>query len=170
MINNEDLPQALIRGDEFAFELLFERYYDGLYRYASVMLKNREDAQEVVNETFCRVFLNAGRLREASGFSGWIFKITRNLCMDLLNKRNKQAKIIKHITPDTPHMSNKPDNSAKMKDELVNLKPDYRDILILKDIAGYEYQEISAMLNKSIPALKTMHHRALVKLRERMDS
>ncbi|MCE1248892.1 MAG: RNA polymerase sigma factor [Firmicutes bacterium] len=165
-MNNNEILKALQRGDESAFEYLFELHCQNLFRYAAIITNNTEDAREIVNETFFRVFLNSSSVRDYSSFTSWLFRITKNLCMDYLSKRRKNLHILETISKDCKISgeAESPVNAGNLQESLSVLSQNQKDIIILKDISGYSYAEISSILKKSITSLKTAHSRALKKL------
>lgn len=161
MWNEEELIEAVARGEEFALEILFERHYSSLWKYILVILKNPDDAKEVINETFFRAFRQIRYFRKEGTFSAWLFRIARNLSLDYLKKRkfNADLQAYNDVKPDPM--------KEKILEKLEYIKTEYRDIIMLKDISGYTMQEISQIMGITVSAAKTLHHRAIKKLRER---
>jgi len=166
MWNEEELVEALARGEEFALEILFERHCGAVWKYILVILKSREDAKEVLNETFFRVFRYAANFSGRGSFSGWLFRIARNICMDRLRKRKSHIKLVSDIKKSVESkLSEHITDGDRLLEMMDKLKPEYRDIIILKEISGYSMREISVVMGKSVSAVKTLHHRAIKKLR-----
>lgn len=169
MFSEEELIERMVRGEEFALELLFEKHYDAIWKYTLVILKNPDDAREVVNETFFRAFRYATGFQGKGSFGGWLLKIARNLCMDCLNKRKKGFSLCSiDAISENRELSYQKDYD-EFSDLLQGLKDEYREIIILKDIAGYTIKEIALILDKSISSVKTLHHRAVNKLRDKIN-
>ncbi|MEQ8168168.1 MAG: RNA polymerase sigma factor [Candidatus Eremiobacterota bacterium] len=161
MWNEEELIEAVARGEEFALEILFEHHYSSLWKYILVILKNPDDAKEVINETFFRAFRQIRHFRKEGTFSAWLFRIARNLSLDYLKKRNfnHELQTCNYVTDDPL--------KERILEELEYIKQEYRDIIMLKDISGYTMQEISQIMCITVSAAKTLHHRAIKQLRER---
>jgi len=161
MWNEEELIEAVARGEEFALEILFERHYSSLWKYILVILKNPDDAKEVINETFFRAFRQIRHFRKEGTLSAWLFRIGRNMSIDYLKKRSSDMKFqpCNHVTDNTLR--------ERILEELEYIKTEYRDVIILKDISGYTMQEVSQIMGITVSAAKTLHHRAIKKLRER---
>lgn len=161
MWNEEELIEAVARGEEFALEILFEHHYSSLWKYILVILKNPDDTKEVINETFFRAFRQIRYFRKEGTFSAWLFRIARNMSIDYLKKRSSDVEF--------QPCNHAADNSLRERilEELEYIKTEYRDIIILKDISGYTMQEIAQMMNITVSAAKTLHHRAVKRLRER---
>jgi RNA polymerase sigma-70 factor (ECF subfamily) len=165
MWNEDELIEAIARGEEFALEILFERHYEALWKYTLVILKNTDDTKEVINETFFRAFRQIRNFRKEGTFSAWLFRIARNLSIDYLKKRSNETE----FTPDYCIAQRSDPLKEKILEELEFLKAEYREIILLKDIAGYRIQEISQIMDITVSAAKTLHHRAIKKLRERVN-
>ena len=168
MFREDELLEAMARGEEFALEILFERHYEPVWKYAMTLLRDAEEAGEVVNETFFRIFTFAADFQGRGAFSAWLIRITRNLCFDYLRKRKTRLKVMEEVSSAPPVSAHCDPLWEKVACELDFLKDEYREIILLKDIAGYRIEEIAGILDKSVPAVKTLHHRAIGRLRERL--
>ncbi|HPZ09505.1 MAG TPA: RNA polymerase sigma factor [Candidatus Eremiobacteraeota bacterium] len=164
MWNEEELIDSLARGEEFALEILFEHHYEALWKYVLVILKNTDDAKEVVNETFFRAFRHARHYQGKGSFTGWLFRIARNLSIDYIKKRNNEIELLSDI----PEKVINDPLKEKLFEELYCLKEKYREIIILKDMAGYSIKEISQIMGITTSAVKTLHHRAIKRLRDKV--
>jgi len=163
MWNEEELIEAIARGEEFALEILFEKHYTSLWKYTLVILKNPEDAEEVINETFFRAFRHVKNFEGKGAFGAWLFRIARNLSIDYLNKRNNRMELISI----DEIIEKKLDEPENIIEKIETLKAEYREVILLKDIAGYTMEDISQIMNITVSGAKTLHHRAIKKLRER---
>jgi RNA polymerase sigma-70 factor (ECF subfamily) len=83
------LVKLSLTGDRSAFGQLVELYKGKIHRLAYRMLNNSHDSEDVVQETFMRVFMNLNRYDENQKFSTWIYRIGKNLCVDLLRKKRR---------------------------------------------------------------------------------
>ena len=84
------LIEAFQSGDEFAFVSLYNRYKDAVYAFCVKMLLNKELAQDVMQDTFLRVYENRERLMKTDSFKAWLFTIARNQCLNQLRRNNWQ--------------------------------------------------------------------------------
>jgi RNA polymerase sigma factor (sigma-70 family) len=80
----------IVEGDKKAFAVLVDRYKDLVFTLALRMLKNREEAEEVAQDTFIKVFKSLGKFKGDSKFSTWIYRITYNGCLDSLKKYKQE--------------------------------------------------------------------------------
>lgn len=88
-INDNQLIEAIINGDTKAYGQLVHRYKDLVYTLALRMLKHREEAEEVAQDAFIKVYKSLNKFKGDSKFSTWIYKITYNTCLDRLKKNKK---------------------------------------------------------------------------------
>ena len=92
-----EVESVLIRkaknGDIHAFENLIENHRKRVYNIAFKMLHNQEDAYDITQEVFIRVFKSMKEFREEASFSTWIYRITKNACLDELRKRKNKATV-----------------------------------------------------------------------------
>jgi RNA polymerase sigma-70 factor (ECF subfamily) len=88
-INDQHYINLILNGDANAFHILVDRYKDLVYSLSLRMLKNREEAEEVSQDTFIKVFKSLPRFKGDSKFSTWIYKIAYNTCLDRLKKNKK---------------------------------------------------------------------------------
>lgn len=84
--NEQDLISKILDGDTDVFAVLVDRYKDLVFTLALRMLKNREEAEEVSQDTFIKTFKSLSKFKGDSKFSTWIYKITYNTCLDRIKK------------------------------------------------------------------------------------
>ena len=84
----------IIEGNTNAFSILVDRYKDLVYSLALKMVKNREEAEEVAQDTFIKVFKSLSQFNGDSKFSTWIYKVTYNTCLDRLKKHKREQQVV----------------------------------------------------------------------------
>lgn len=96
MTTNEDqyFINQIIEGNTNAFSVLVDRYKDLVFTLALRMVKNREEAEEVSQDTFIKVFKSLHKFKGNSKFSTWIYKVTYNTCLDRIKKYKKEYNIV----------------------------------------------------------------------------
>jgi RNA polymerase sigma-70 factor (ECF subfamily) len=146
--------------DPIGFEYLVQKYRKRAFYYAVSWLNNTEDALDACQESFSRAFGAITRIKKLEKFYPWFYVILRNCCMNILADRKKSYKINDELFRDVQRgdsgkdrdtlssMVNLEDN-RKIHDLLDLLKPEFREILILKYFNDMNYEEIGALL--SIP-------------------
>lgn len=161
----------LQRGDETALTLLYDRYLDRVYRVCLRLLTRPEEAEEVTAEAFLQAFRHARDFRGEGSFSGWLFRITRNLCFARL-RRGRQLHLVSldelaaedwdAAEPDEPMLR------LAVQEALSHLPPDYRTVLLLRDVEGLTNPEAAQALGRSPAAAKSLHFRARQALRDEL--
>lgn len=98
--NDQPLIDAVLAGDPQSFTILVDRYKDLVFTLALRMLKHREEAEEVSQDTFIKVFRSLNKFKGDSKFSTWLYKVTYHTCLDRLkkNKREQQVFVLNEYT------------------------------------------------------------------------
>ncbi|HRJ26505.1 MAG TPA: sigma-70 family RNA polymerase sigma factor [Fimbriimonadaceae bacterium] len=169
-IQNDSLAEkkwlnALANGDATALGGLYELYGERIFRYAYRMLGNRSDAEDATAETFLRVLRRSGELRADGAFRTWLFRITRNLCIDKM----RQHKLLD--LPGDATVSGGEDRTTlrvTIQQALSELPIEYRDPLILCDLEDISAKEAAEVLKISVPALKSRLYRGRRALRDKL--
>ncbi|MGI9175471.1 MAG: RNA polymerase sigma factor [Rhodothermales bacterium] len=165
--------EAFQRGDEFAFVSLYNRHKGAVYAFCLKMLLDRDAAQDVLQETFLRVYENRDRLIQTRSFKAWVFTIARNQCLNQLRRSGRQVALTS--VPEIPAERTPAAEMEKSERvELVNrflahLKPDYREVIVLREYQNLSYEEIAAITRSSLPAVKSRLHKARRKLADFME-
>ena len=96
MTTNEDIHyiNLIFEGNSNAFNILVDRYKDLVFSLALKMVKNREEAEEVAQDTFIKVFKSLSQFKGDSKFSTWIYKVTYNTCLDRLKKTKREQQVV----------------------------------------------------------------------------
>jgi RNA polymerase sigma-70 factor (ECF subfamily) len=172
-------------GDRRAFAELVDLYKDKIFYLAYRMLSNRQEAEDAVQETFLRVFVNLERYDEAQKFSTWIFRIATNLCIDKLRKR-KQTYSLDADLPDgegndwhamlegnepTPEKQVVVSETREQVREAIDSLPEkYKSVVILRYLHDMSLQEIGDVLDMPVTTVKTRVHRGREFLRGKLES
>lgn len=170
-------------GDIQAFELLISKHQKKVYNIAFNYLKNYDDAQEISQEAFIKAFKSIKQFNNNSTFTTWLYRITTNTCIDFLRKsKNKQAMSLdmeislnndsnirievasKEDTPDIIY--EKMELKKTIYSALDHLKEEQKSVVILKDIQGFNYEEISEILNIPIGTVRSRLNRSRKYLKE----
>lgn len=173
--NNKEglLLRRLINNNEGAFRELYDSYRDDIYAYSKSMLKDRSQAEEIVQDVFMKVWLNRAALDPTLSFKAYVFRLTRNMTINVLKKAANEEKLRKILFYKTQHnYSPSPDVTINEKDynELRNkiieeLPPRRKLIFEMSRNEGLSYQEISLKLGISESTVKTQMSKALETIR-----
>ena len=158
---------ALAKGDPSALGGLYDLYGERIFRYAFRMLGNRSDAEDATAETFLRVLRRSSELRADGAFRTWLFRITRNLCIDKM-RQHKLLDLPSDMLLSSPE--EKTTLRITVENALKELPTEYREPLILCDLEDISAKEAAEVLKISVPALKSRLYRGRRALRDKLSS
>lgn len=175
-----DMQQKLVAriqgGDREAFAELVRQYQKKIFIFAYGFFPSREDALEIVQETFMRIFAKIGGYKRNDSLSGWIYRLTHNICIDYHRKFAKK-KALEHNFADVPEkqLAVVEDHQAALESGQLqaaieraagNLSLQQKAVFNLKYRQGMKLQQVAEAMNISLGSVKTLHHRALRKIRK----
>ncbi len=169
MTGDQPLIEAFQSGDEFAFVSLYNRYKGPVYAFCVKMLSDREVAADVMQDTFLRLYENRDRLLKSSSFKSWLFTVARNQCLNTMRRDKRMVGYgdgIEDVPGDSTPVSRleKSERIAMVSECLMRLKPDYREVLILREYQNLSYDEIAAVTRSTVSAVKSRLFKARRKL------
>lgn len=159
------------------FKKLCSQHQHRVYTFAYYYLGNREDAEDVTQEVLIRLWEN-GQQVEGEGLPAWITRVTRNACLDALRKRRNARTLgsaedneetlarVASTGPDPGQLAEVAELRQRLDQALALLPELQRSILILREIQGRDYEEISAALGLPLNTMKVYLHRGRQRLRE----
>jgi RNA polymerase sigma-70 factor (ECF subfamily) len=177
------LIRRCLAGDEKAYRELVELYQPRIYSLALRMVRRAEDAQDVTQETFIRMFRALERYDLSRPFGAWLFSIASRLAIDHLRRRKLQPIPLtqrdrddEEYTLDVEDPGPRPEEvTAQHAEEdraralIDTLPPHYRIVVVLRHQEDLSYEEISAALHLPLGTVKARIHRARALLRERIE-
>jgi len=147
--DDKNLIARCIKGDRQAFEALLIQYEKPVFNAAYRMLNNRDDASDVTQTVFLKVYENFASFDPSCRFFSWVYRITLNESINWLGKR-KRLEPLQHEAADDAGGPEQEVESAKLSADvqaaLMTLSTDYRTVIILKHFLGCSYMEISDVL------------------------
>jgi len=177
-----ELVDSLKKGDDSALETIIDMYNRKVYSLAYNFLGNHQDAEDIVQMVFIKVFQKIKGFKGKSSFSTWLHRITINCCKDFLKaKYRSHTYYLEDLNPDdkknvdnlTP--SNQPLPSDYLQDKelneiinsaLDNLSLEHREIIIMREREGLSYEEISKILDCNLGTVMSRLFNARKKLAE----
>jgi RNA polymerase sigma factor (sigma-70 family) len=159
------------RGDREAFADLVRRFKGHVYRYAVGMLGDRMDAEDVSQETFIKAYSSLSSLDNEYAFSSWIIRIAVNLCKDRLKKRTNTLEQELHAEKSeriADQSVSDPLEKLSIEEGLSRLSVGHREVLILHEIQGYNYEEIAEMIDVPLGTVKSRLFAARINLRKEL--
>lgn len=184
MLTDQEVVRHAVIGREVAYKELMRRYQRPVFSLIFRMVRNRELAEDLTQETFIKVLGAIESYRPEYRFSSWIFKIANNASIDQLRRRALDTLSLDgspHAeTPDAIEATSLQisDSAESALDEVANrelgvqiedaigqLRPEYRSCILLRHVEGRPYEEIAEILDLPLGTVKTYIHRARNELR-----
>ncbi|MDJ0813961.1 MAG: RNA polymerase sigma factor [Woeseiaceae bacterium] len=169
--DDKELMERCSKGDRQAFETLLVRYEKPVYNAAYRMLHNADDARDVTQTVFLKVYENLDQYDPAHRFFSWVYRIALNESINWLKKSSRQEALV-HETADQGDgpdvMANDEQLGEGMEAALMRISEDYRAVIILKHVLGCSYIEISEVLDIPEKKVKSRLYTARQLLQERL--
>lgn len=182
--SDEPLMEAVARGDERAFELIMIRYKNPITNFITRIIRERDRAHDLAQETFIKVYRFAPRYRPGASFSTWIYRIATNLSIEELRRRKrwavrftdfKQTETKDQVLANAPERRPNPraellrhEVGVKVRRALHSLPAKYRFPVVLRDLQGLSYQEVAKVTRLPLNTVKTRLNRGRLLLREKL--
>lgn len=182
-VSDRELVQRCKQDDRQAFQELVERYQRKAVVIALGMLHNREDALDVAQEAFTKVFVSIRTFKEESSFSTWLYRIIVNLSIDRQRQRSRRSMFERHQSQgDDDWIESIPDAQGLGPSESVadrelgqqiraaidELTPTHKAVILLRAVEGLSYEEISQVLQCSKGTVMSRLHYARKRLQARL--
>ena len=174
------LIEECLQGRSEAFATLVRKYQDRLYNTLYRMVGNAEDARDLVQDAFVHAYCALHRFQGESAFYTWLYRIAINAAISLKRRRRVTVPLDAggngpgYEPPEDTTRSDpgermqQEDRDRQVREALESLPPDYRAVLVLKDIDGQRYEAIAQILDCPIGTVRSRLHRARLELRERL--
>jgi len=171
-----ELIQRARNGDSQAFGALVERYQRRVVGVAQAVVHNQDDAIELAQETFIRAYENLAKFESRSSFSTWLYRIAANLAIDfrrregrhpVLRGEDAEAEIQRLPSPrgDAFRETARAELSGRINEALKELTPEHRAVILLREVEGLSYDEISEVLQVPRGTVMSRLHYARGRLR-----
>lgn len=172
------------QGNISAFETLITRYKDKLLTFSYFLTRDLTSAEDIVQESFIRVYKSLRYLKPSAQFKTFIFGIARNLALNYIRdekrRKNFLARVFEYLSRNySTYTNSSEDPSASLirreiedviEQTLLELSPEHREILVLRETLGLDYESISKILNCNIGTVKSRLARAREHLRKKLIS
>ena len=175
MTSDDDLLELARRFEEQALAEIYDRYNQGIYRYACRLLGNTDLAEECVSETFSRMLIALSQGKGPRKYlQAYLYRVAHNWITDQYRREPQPTLPLKTEFHSNPGLG--PDEALTAANEqqavraaLAKLTPDQRQVIVLKYIEGWRNREIAQALEKPMGAVKALKHRAVNALRRHLD-
>lgn len=179
-LTNQNIEQLLERcalGDQRAQMEVYNRYYKAMYNTAYRIVKDSAEAEDVMQDSFLAAFTKLGNLKEKVTFGSWLKRIVINNSIYHYNRNSKYNNVpLDDVIYKVEDNSGIPDNyeftnikAKQVMETMKGLKDNYRVSLTLHLIEGYDYEEISEIMNISYANCRTTISRAKESLRNKLQ-
>jgi RNA polymerase sigma-70 factor (ECF subfamily) len=172
-VEDNDLVRATLQGDRAAFDELVDRHQMKLFNMALRITGNKDDALDVSQTAFLKAYDNLKQFKPAYRFFSWIYRIAMNEALDLVNRR----RALTELKPEIPQPAAGPEarywgNQAgrRLQAALMELKPPYRAVIVLRHLHGLSYREISDVVGAPERTVKSRLFTARQQLRVSLTS
>ncbi len=179
-MSEADLIKRCKRADRDAFNELVLKFQSPVINMAYNMLSDYEDANDAAQEVFVRVYKSIGSFKGNSSLTTWIYRITSNVCADILRKRQRAGGVIsinappddgaereiKDTAPEPEEQIEQNERQRAVRDAIASLKAEYREVITLCDIEMMSYDEAAEVLRCPVGTVKSRLNRARNGLRK----
>jgi RNA polymerase sigma-70 factor (ECF subfamily) len=172
-LSDKELLQRVKESDTRAFSALVDRYKVKLFNLLYRMLQNREEAEDILQETFLRVFREKESYDPSYAFSTWIYTIALNLCRNQLKRRKRfrffGIDLIKDDRRYAVETRVHADGLSSTLDKAIaSLPVKYRTVFVLREVNQLSYEEMAESLNVPLGTVKSRVNRARLMLRDKL--
>lgn len=184
-VTDVTLVKRFKKGSLEAFEEIIKRYESKVFQLAMRLTRNHEDSEEVMQDVFSTIYKKIDGFQGKSAFSSWLYRIVVNAAFMKLRKRKQNHSIsIEDLSPSVKQMCLERDESYMERSDMLTsskemrdvvqlainrLPKQYRSVFVLRDVDGLSNQEVSEILQLSIPAVKSRLHRSRLMLRKKLQ-
>ncbi|MFZ0452837.1 MAG: RNA polymerase sigma factor [Ignavibacteriaceae bacterium] len=146
---------------------LYEEYSEDIFRYSYSILKNYEEARDLVQEVFLRHFENEKSFKGGCSYKTWLFIIARNLCYSIRRRKSFNNDTIENYII-KKNYSDTYDINISIRNALLKISAENSELLYLKEYEGYSYLEISKITNLSVENIAVKLYRTKKLLRKHL--
>ncbi|MGO9566555.1 MAG: sigma-70 family RNA polymerase sigma factor [Desulfomonilaceae bacterium] len=184
--DDRDIVERCVRGDREAFDILVEKYYKKIYNLAYRFVGDSEEASDLAQEVFTAAYQHLKKFRGDAKFSTWLFQIATNRGKNRFkylkrrgyyanrgqangeDERESLERAIPDLTTNPETILASKQIQKIVQDAINDLDPDHKEIVILRDIEGFSYEEIAQMLGLPEGTTKSRLHRARMVVKEKL--
>ena len=174
--DDEILGYAIL-GDKDAFSILYERHINRIYNYIYYRTGNASDAEDLTARVFYRAMGSIQRYEQKGvPFTAWLYRIAHNIVANWHRDNSRRREVAIEDQVDLPYKGEPPE-AALMRNQdseallvlIRGLPAERQQLVILKFVEGFSNSEIAVIMNRSEGAIKSLYHRTLENMRQKMD-
>ncbi len=175
-VNERNLLRQTARGDEVAFNELYQRYQRPLFNYLLRLVQEQEAAEELLQEVFVAVWTGAGRFEGRSKLRTWLYRIAHNQAISWLRRHLRTAELTRELVtlesaPETGAGGPDPERQAirswqmdRILEAMAELSPHHRAVIELTFVQSFSYREIAEVLDCPVGTVKSRMSHAMRQL------
>ena len=180
-LSDEDVMEQLQAGVVQAFDIIVQRYKDRLHNFLYRYTHNHEDCEDLVQETFLRVYRSRHSYERIAKLSTWMYTIALNLAKTMYKKKKRMTTVSMHEDPDDSESRemqfedtvvlqddqlHQKMSVAQLEEALMKLNEDFREVIVLRDIQQLTYEEIAEITDTAMGTVKSRINRARQQLQD----
>lgn len=181
--SDQQLIANYLAGDEQSLELLIKRYLKPIYSFVSRYVGNGQEAEDITQEVFVRVWRNLKKFDQNKSFKTWIFSIAKNTAIDFFKKKksipfsefenekreNMITETLADPSPLPQELLERADMAQMLNSAMEKLSPKYRMVLFLRYNDHFNFREIAESLGEPENTIRSRHRRALIMLKKILE-
>lgn len=177
-MTDPDLVLSSLKDDEDAKAVLMHRYYKRIYNISFKFVGKFNEAEDLTQEIFFRVFSQLDKFNTDGNFLFWVQRVAKNYCIDHYRKTRKERQFLLQQQPeisfkdmqliDQQEAMEGQEKMKKIMEEISKLPQSLKDCLVMRDLQGYSYQEIASILNLPVGTVKSRINRSRKELMEKL--
>ncbi len=179
MNEDQDILELLQNGEELSipFKLIFDRYHRNVYWHARRMVVDHDDADDITQNIFIKIWNGISSFKGESKLSSWIFRITTNETLNFIKSKKVRAafsfsdyeSVLSHKIDDSS-IFNGNEIERKLQKAILTLPTKQRQVFLLRYYDEMPYEKMAEVLNTSVGALKASYHHATIKVEKNITS
>lgn len=174
MINENKIRETCASNRERGFKMLMDVFQEPIYNYIRRLVVSHEDAEDVLQEVFIRVFRHLDQFRSESSLSTWLYRIATNESLRLLNDRKEEGNVASEEIQEelinklqaSDYIDYENELAVKFQEAILSLPEKQRLVFNLRYYDELEYEEIARILDSKVETLKVNYHYAKEKIKE----
>jgi RNA polymerase sigma factor (sigma-70 family) len=169
-LEDEIIMQNVKDGNLSEMAVLFERYNVRLYNYFLKLTRNKLISQDLTQNLFYRMIRYKNSYNKEYSVKSWMYQMARNLHIDYCKEEKRSGELFLNTENYPTNITEEDegfleDDYERLERSLASLNNEQRELIVLSRYQGLKYEEISQIVNQSVPAIKVAMHRAIKKLR-----
>lgn len=165
----DDLIKRLATGEKEALAELYSETRAAVYGFSLSIVKNTADAEDILQDTYLKIYSSAGSYKSKGNPMAWILTITKNLSLMKLREKSRFQDLEDHEWEAAATVEAPSEDRQLLQAAMCILSEEERQVILLHALSGMKHREIAALLDLALPTVLSKYHRALKKLRKYLE-